>query len=194
MLEMYSQLRVTLKMLIARPTCAWIGNLQQFACRRLASCWTDVSRLYFCSYITTTTHITSFTTVAMSITAIINLSLMVTTNEGVGLGFAAACNVISPVFSGTLLGLLTGALESSPEIYGKWFSILASLYIIEPILTRTYIKTLCTLAEKVMVPHVHARLCLLAMIVMPDFLYALSVVFNHPIGPHSQVTHMWFSW
>ena len=63
--------------------------------------------------------------------------------------FAVACNVASPVVAGTLLGLLTGSLQGGPEVYGKWFSLMASLYIVEPILTRIYITNLCTLAEKV---------------------------------------------
>ena len=64
-------------------------------------------------------------------------SLSLHSIAGVALVFAVACKFVSSVVSGTLLWLLNGTVESSPEIYGKCFCIMVSLYIIEPNLALT---------------------------------------------------------
>lgn len=69
---------------------------------------------------------------------------------GVALLVCVACNLASPVVAGTLFELLVGRQAGNAKTYGKVFGIMASLYIVEPLLTRVYIQNICTLSEKVL--------------------------------------------
>lgn len=60
-----------------------------------------------------------------------------------------ACNLASPVVSGTLFETLVGRQAGNVKTYGKFFVLMASLYITEPLLTRVYIRNICALSEKV---------------------------------------------
>jgi len=71
---------------------------------------------------------------------------------GVALLVCVACNLASPVVAGTLFELLVGRQAGNARTYGKVFAIMASLYIVEPLLTRIYIQNICTLSEKVAPP------------------------------------------
>ena len=60
-----------------------------------------------------------------------------------------ACNLASPVISGTLFETLVGHQAGNAKTYGQLFVLMASLYITEPLLTRVYIQNICALSEKV---------------------------------------------
>ena len=68
---------------------------------------------------------------------------------GVALLVCVACNLASPIVSGTLLETLVGRQAGNAKTYGQFFVLIASLYITEPLLTRVYIRNICALSEKV---------------------------------------------
>ena len=59
----------------------------------------------------------------------------------------SACNLASPIVSGILFEILTGRQPMSR--YPFFLGIMATLYTIEPLLTRVYIKNVCIAGEKV---------------------------------------------
>lgn len=59
------------------------------------------------------------------------------------------CNLASPVVAGFIFEILAGKASGGFQTYGKVFSLFATLYIIEPIMTWVYITNVCTLSEKV---------------------------------------------
>lgn len=68
---------------------------------------------------------------------------------GIALLVCVACNLASPVVSGTLFEALVGRQAGNAKTYSQFFVLMASLYITEPLLTRVYIKNICALSEKV---------------------------------------------
>jgi ATP-binding cassette subfamily B (MDR/TAP) protein 8 len=65
---------------------------------------------------------------------------------GLSLAVCSACNLASPVISGILFEILTGRQPMSR--YPPFLAALAAIYIIEPLLTRVYIRNACTAGEK----------------------------------------------
>ncbi len=68
---------------------------------------------------------------------------------GISLTVATLCNLASPVVTGILFEILTGGQPFSQ--YPKFLAVLGTLYIVEPIFTRIYIKNACAAGEKVCV-------------------------------------------
>jgi hypothetical protein len=60
-----------------------------------------------------------------------------------------ACNLSSPIITGFLFEMLVGRGQHSMQRYPAFFAIFAAIYIIEPLLTRVYIKHMCAAGEKV---------------------------------------------
>lgn len=60
---------------------------------------------------------------------------------------ATFCNLASPVVTGILFEILTGGQAASN--YPKFLGVLATLYIVEPLVTRIYIQNACAAGEKV---------------------------------------------
>ena len=59
----------------------------------------------------------------------------------------SACNLGSPIVSGILFEILTGRQPMSR--YPYFLGVMATLYTVEPLLTRVYIKNVCIAGEKV---------------------------------------------
>ena len=59
----------------------------------------------------------------------------------------SACNLASPIVSGILFEILTGRQPMSR--YPYFLGVMATLYTVEPLLTRVYIKNVCIAGEKV---------------------------------------------
>ena len=59
-----------------------------------------------------------------------------------------ACNLASPVITGFLFEMLAGRGRSMSQ-YPIFFAVFAAIYVIEPLLTRMYVKQVCAAAEKV---------------------------------------------
>lgn len=59
-----------------------------------------------------------------------------------------ACNLASPVITGFLFEMLAGRGRSISQ-YPAFFAVFAAIYIIEPLLTRVYVRQMCAAAEKV---------------------------------------------
>ena len=68
---------------------------------------------------------------------------------GISLTVATLCNLASPVVTGILFEILTGGQPFSQ--YPKFLAVLGTLYIVEPVFTRIYIKNACAAGEKVCV-------------------------------------------
>ena len=66
---------------------------------------------------------------------------------GVALVIATFCNLASPVVTGILFEILTGGQAASN--YPKFLGVLATLYVVEPLVTRIYIQNACAAGEKV---------------------------------------------
>ena len=66
---------------------------------------------------------------------------------GVSLTIATFCNLLSPVITGILFEILTKGQTFSA--YPKFLAVLGTLYIVEPLVTRVYIKNACAAGEKV---------------------------------------------
>lgn len=62
-----------------------------------------------------------------------------------------ACNLASPVITGFLFEMLAGRGRSISQ-YPAFFAVFAAIYIIEPLLTRVYVRQMCAAAEKVRPP------------------------------------------
>lgn len=60
-----------------------------------------------------------------------------------------ACNLSSPIITGFLFEMLVGRGQHSMQRYPAFFAIFAAIYVIEPLLTRVYIKHMCAAGEKV---------------------------------------------
>lgn len=76
---------------------------------------------------------------------------------GVALCIATACNLASPVVTGILFEILTGGRAASA--YPKFLGVLATLYIVEPLVTRVYIQNACAAGEKVKSPCILCVMC-----------------------------------
>lgn len=61
-----------------------------------------------------------------------------------------ACNLSSPIITGFLFEMLVGRSQYSLQRYPAFFALFAAIYIIEPLLTRVYIKNMCAAGEKVL--------------------------------------------
>lgn len=61
-----------------------------------------------------------------------------------------ACNLSSPVITGYLFEMLVGRGAYSLQQYPTLFALFAAIYVIEPLLTRVYIKHMCAAGEKVL--------------------------------------------
>lgn len=59
-----------------------------------------------------------------------------------------ACNLASPVITGFLFEMLAGRGRSISQ-YPAFFAVFAAIYVIEPLLTRVYVRQVCAAAEKV---------------------------------------------
>lgn len=59
-----------------------------------------------------------------------------------------ACNLASPVITGFLFEMLAGRGRSMSQ-YPVFFAVFAVIYVVEPLLTRIYVKQVCAAAEKV---------------------------------------------
>ena len=68
---------------------------------------------------------------------------------GISLTVATLCNLASPVVTGILFEILTGGQPFSQ--YPKFLAVLGTLYIVEPLVARVYIKNACAAGEKVCV-------------------------------------------
>ena len=66
---------------------------------------------------------------------------------GISLTIATLCNLASPVVTGILFEILTGGQPFSH--YPKYLAVLGALYLVEPLVTRIYIKNACAAGEKV---------------------------------------------
>lgn len=60
-----------------------------------------------------------------------------------------ACNLSSPIITGFLFEMLVGRSQYSLQRYPAFFALFAAIYVIEPLLTRVYIKNMCAAGEKV---------------------------------------------
>ena len=60
-----------------------------------------------------------------------------------------ACNLSSPIITGFLFEMLVGRGQHSLQRYPAFFAVFAAIYVIEPLLTRVYIKHMCAAGEKV---------------------------------------------
>lgn len=67
---------------------------------------------------------------------------------GISLTIATLCNLASPVVTGILFEILTGGQPFSH--YPKYLAVLGALYLVEPLVTRIYIKNACAAGEKVL--------------------------------------------
>ncbi|BDA40377.1 mitochondrial potassium channel ATP-binding subunit [Coccomyxa sp. Obi] len=67
---------------------------------------------------------------------------------GFSLLVCSTCNLASPVISGILFEILTGRQPMSR--YPYFLAAMATLYTVEPLLTRVYITNVCTAGEKVL--------------------------------------------
>lgn len=76
---------------------------------------------------------------------------------GVSLVVCSACNLASPVISGILFEILTGRQPMAR--YPYFLGIMATLYAVEPLLTRVYIRNVCMAGEKVRSPLKHDSTC-----------------------------------
>lgn len=56
-------------------------------------------------------------------------------------------------FAGFLFEMLVGKSSHSLQEYPKFFAVFAAIYVIEPLLTRVYIKNMCAAGEKVRCTH-----------------------------------------
>ena len=63
-----------------------------------------------------------------------------------------ACNLASPVITGFLFEMLAGRGRSISQ-YPAFFAVFAAIYIIEPLLTRVYVRQVCAAAEQVISPY-----------------------------------------
>ena len=68
-------------------------------------------------------------------------------HAGVSVVICSACNLASPIVSGILFEILTGRQPMSR--YPYFLGVMATLYTVEPLLTRVYIKNVCIAGEKV---------------------------------------------
>ena len=55
--------------------------------------------------------------------------------------------------TGFLFEMLVGKGGYTLQEYPKFFALFAAIYVIEPLLTRVYIRNMCAAGEKVRVPH-----------------------------------------
>ena len=68
-------------------------------------------------------------------------------HAGFSVVICSACNLASPIVSGILFEILTGRQPMSR--YPYFLGVMATLYTVEPLLTRVYIKNVCIAGEKV---------------------------------------------
>lgn len=69
----------------------------------------------------------------------------------------SACNLASPVISGILFEILTGRQPMAR--YPYFLGLMATLYTVEPLLTRVYIRNVCMAGEKVWLSLQHDSTC-----------------------------------
>ena len=69
----------------------------------------------------------------------------------------SACNLASPVISGILFEILTGRQPMAR--YPYFLGLMATLYTVEPLLTRVYIRNVCMAGEKVWPAFKHDSTC-----------------------------------
>jgi hypothetical protein len=78
-------------------------------------------------------------------------------DAGVSLVVCSACNLASPVISGILFEILTGRQPMAR--YPYFLGLMATLYTVEPLLTRVYIRNVCMAGEKVWSSFQHDSTC-----------------------------------
>lgn len=66
---------------------------------------------------------------------------------GVSVVVCSACNLATPIVSGILFEILTGRQPMAR--YPYFLGLMATLYAVEPLLTRVYIQNVCMAGEKV---------------------------------------------
>eukprot|EP00208_Stichococcus_sp_RCC1054_P006203 CAMPEP_0206138586 /NCGR_PEP_ID=MMETSP1473-20131121/3425_1 /ASSEMBLY_ACC=CAM_ASM_001109 /TAXON_ID=1461547 /ORGANISM="Stichococcus sp, Strain RCC1054" /LENGTH=706 /DNA_ID=CAMNT_0053532061 /DNA_START=385 /DNA_END=2508 /DNA_ORIENTATION=+ len=60
------------------------------------------------------------------------------------------CNLISPIITGFLFEMLVGRGGYALHQYPKFFAVFTAIYVLEPLLTRVYIRNMCAAGEKVL--------------------------------------------
>ena len=66
---------------------------------------------------------------------------------GLSVVVCSACNLGTPIVSGILFEILTGRQPMAR--YPYFLGLMATLYTVEPLLTRVYIRNVCMAGEKV---------------------------------------------
>ena len=66
---------------------------------------------------------------------------------GLSVVICSACNLATPIVSGILFEILTGRQPMGR--YPYFLGLMATLYTVEPLLTRVYIQNVCLAGEKV---------------------------------------------
>ena len=72
------------------------------------------------------------------------------TCAGVSVVICSMCNLATPILSGILFEILTGRQPMAR--YPYFLGLMATLYTVEPLLTRVYIQNVCLAGEKVGYP------------------------------------------
>ena len=100
-------------------------------------------------HLPTTAHLVVMVSLCGS-QAHIRASIRCVACAGVSVVICSMCNLATPIVSGILFEILTGRQPMAR--YPYFLGLMATLYTVEPLLTRVYIQNVCLAGEKVGYP------------------------------------------